>query len=56
MEIFIVVWSGGWEAPSLFVSKDKEKAVATYDEWMNDAEEGDIISMYATDGDTITHA
>lgn len=53
-DIFIVVWSGGYEAPSYVVKRTEAEAWAQAKEWLAEAdEEGDWIDVLHLDLTTL---
>jgi hypothetical protein len=48
-EFFLVVWSGGYEAPS-YVLKDSElEAWGQAEEWTQDMQDGDTVDVLRVD-------
>ena len=49
MKIYIVAWSGGYDAPSYAVKLNAEEAMTQGKEWMKDAEDGDWVDVLEVD-------
>lgn len=44
-EVFIVVWSGGYEAPTYIARPTKEEAIVIGRDWTKDMEDGDTVDI-----------
>lgn len=52
MLIYIVLWTGGYEYPSLAVEYTERSALKLAKQWEEDAEEGDYILVYSLNTST----
>lgn len=51
--IYVIAWSGGYEAPSYKVANSLPAALKTADKWAEDMEESDYIDVLRITPDTL---